>query len=759
MKRYQLTIAITLALLVFAGCSDGFMDIFTPPNTTSPNNGSLNLSLRMGGEGRTVLPTITINRYDIAFTAVGKDTVNITTNKTNMDISIATGTWKCEVSGFIDGLEKPLVSGTANVTVSTGRTNAVSVSLTFIPITGEEGEGKFAYDITLPANLRKAELSIASLTNNDYIEKINLLDNNKGTLSDVTAGYYMATIDLCHENYTTAVKIEVIHIYKNQTTSMTVDFTKINFASAPAPIQSYKIVESGSVVLEDLTANQVFAVVVNKGTGYANYSYTGGVTSYTLNGENHQVALAGRSASRALFDTSDRNVSLAEEGDNIPLQYDKSKASEFNSNPLPIPSVSKNSRSARTASFISPNIGDKRLFWLDDSDRTSTWQEKQATLTAISNRAEIWIMDEYFDNGSAGATDNKLTSLQAKALAEKFDAIYQYTTPIFGYEYGGGPNSPQPGGVDGNPRIVILVYDIDANSSSGGTVGYFWSKDHYNNEYLQSQKYDYKSNLAEIFYVDSYWADAHPETVYSTLIHEFVHMINFNEKYVVHNKSYGTWYTEMLAMLGEDAIGPLVGIGPNNSGHPIMTRIPYTLGLYSSEPTYWYGFMSYGITYGFGAYLARNFGGTALIREIAQNEKTNIDSISLALSVLNPSIDFTKAVERYHEAFICNDTRDRGMASFNKTITNTINGYQYVLHGFDIYKINRVNVALSPSVISYWTSNEKGSFLYGLSQNYVLDYYSFILLSCADWQNVSGDMIVDVKKPTSASVNMYLIVK
>lgn len=368
-------------------------------------------------------------------------------------------------------------------------------------------------------------------------------------------------------------------------------------------------------------------------------------------------------------------------------------------------------------------------------------------------------MDGYFDNSSAGAADNKLTTLQARALAEKFDAIYQYTTPIFGCEYGGGTNSQQPGGVDGNPKILILVYDIDANSSSGSTVGYFWSKDHYANEYLQSQGSAYKSNLAEIFYIDSYWADARPETVYSTLIHEFVHMINFNEKYVAHNKSYGTWYTEMLAMLGEDAIGPLVGINPESSGHPIMARIPYTLGLYSNDPTYWYGSRSYGITYGFGAYLARNYGGTALIREIAQNDKTNIDSITLALSVFNPSMDFTKAVERYHEAFICNDTRDRGMASFNKTITNTINGYQYTLYGFDIYQMNRVNIGLALGITSYWSTTEKGPYLYGLTQNYVLDYYSFILLSCADWQNVSGELIVDMKKPVVSSVNLHLLVK
>jgi len=524
------------------------------------------------------------------------------------------------------------------------------------------------------------------------------------------------------------------------------------------PIQSYKIVESGPVTLENLADDQVFAVAVNKAAGFVYYSNAGGVVSYTIDGIKHQVATSGRSVDGERNNLSDRDDPFAEQGDKIPLQYDRHEASDFNANPLPLPVVSQNKRSMRSVSFASSTIGDQRLFWLDDSDQ-SGWQEKQATFAATSTHAEIWIVDEYFDDNSSGTTDNKLTTDQAQAMAEKFDAIYQYTTPVFGFEYGCWPNNQEIGGVDGNQKIIILVYDISNNNSSGGTIGYFWSKDHYSNEYLQAQGSSYKSNLAEIFYIDSYWADARPDTVYSALIHEFVHMINFNEKYVKHNKSLNAWYTEMLAMLGEDIIGPLIGIGPENSGHPIVTRIPYTLGFYSCDPTYWSGIKSYGVTFGFGAYLARNFGGINLIREIARNDKTNTESLSAALSVFNSSMNFTRAIERYYEAFICNDTRDRGMASFNKTVTNTIDGYQYTLYGFDIYQINRINVAVSPAFIGYWSSTEKGPFLYSLTQNYYLDYYSFILLSCADWRNASGDLVVDMQKPNSSSVNLHLAVR
>jgi WD40 repeat protein len=120
--------------------------------------------------------------------------------------------------------------------------------------------------------------------------------------------------------------------------------------------------------------------------------------------------------------------SAAVQGDKIPLQYDKPETVEFNANPLPIPP--QNSRSARSASSIKSAVGNKRLFWLDDSERVSAWKEKQATLAAVSNHAEIWIVDEYFDNKSSGA-DGKLTSVQARAMAEKFRSIYLISPIIY----------------------------------------------------------------------------------------------------------------------------------------------------------------------------------------------------------------------------------------------------------------------------------------------------------------------------------------
>ena len=621
--------------------------------------------------------------------------------------------------------------------------------------------GKFAYDVILPQGLIKAELILKSVTQSAYTGKADLLGygKNKGELITIPEGYYKLSFNLFQKDFTTAGISETINIKKNQTTSITIDFTNVVFAPAPDPSQIFTIKDSGGIKLENLTNNQIYAIAVNPNQKTVRYTDAGAVVSYMLNGTKYQVAYSGRSINPETKSEVDLGDSYLEKGDKIPLQFDKAETFSFNANPLPIPVETQGARSARFVSFTQPVVGDKRMFWLDDAEKIYKWQEIEATLAAVSNHANIWIVNNNFDNSSSSLTDNKLTFSQAQAMAVKFDAIYQYTTPIFGNEYGGSSDSPQPGGMDGDKKVQILFYDIGASGAAGGTVGYFWSKDHYTNEYLQSNNYSYKSNLAEMFYINSYWADSQPDVVYSALIHEFVHMINFNEKTIKQKLNFATWYTEMLAMLGEDIVGPMIGINPYSSSHPISTRIPYTLGFYSCDPFFWSGFKSYGVTFGYGAYLARNYGGPALVKEIALNDKTNYDSINAAVSKFDSSVDFKNTVERYYEAFINNDTLDRGIASFNRTVSSIIEGYQYTQFGFDIFEMNRVNVALSPGFISYWSTTEKGPFLYSLTQNFYLDYYTFILMSCANWQDVSGSLIIDLKKPNLDIVNMHLAVR
>jgi hypothetical protein len=345
------------------------------------------------------------------------------------------------------------------------------------------------------------------------------------------------------------------------------------------------------------------------------------------------------------------------------------------------------------------------------------------------------VVNENFDSTlSSDESDNEVTQAQINALADTFDEIYPLETNLMGYESGGGPAGK--GGVDGDPQIQILVYDIDGdydNHQNGITYGYFYPHDE--NEAPNSNK-------AEIFYLDSEMLDKDPDTVYSVLIHEFNHMINYNLKVLEtgNYSNYETWYTEMLSMLAEDVIGPLVGITYNPSspnGHVIHTRILYWLVSYMD-----YGAMQwndedalfyYSSNYAFGAYLVRNFGGPELLSLIAKSPKGGRDSLDESLRALNgPSVDTRYAMTRFGEALVYSgNAKPAGGYSFDKTVTGDVGGVEYIFCGFDIWGMQYTLDGEGPF---------KGPlvFLYEEGVTNPIPPYTVQLFSRNDWQNKSA---------------------
>jgi hypothetical protein len=460
-------------------------------------------------------------------------------------------------------------------------------------------------------------------------------------------------------------------------------------------------------------------------------------------------------------------------GDEIPLQpfagndyaqlqvirRDNPAITTFNANPPPftrkadsLPSFS--AFGAPLASSYTIDIT-KKNFWVEDeASLPYTWYEKPATLRASGSHCNIWVADENYDNSSSVNNDNHITSAQANALAVQFDFIYGLETAVFGYEYGGGQGGD--GGVDKDLKIQILVYDIYkdySSSQTGGTIGFFWSKDEFSDAQLPTE---YKSNNAEIFYLDAHFIDAYPSTAYSTLAHEFQHMINFNRKSVLHEKNAAAWYNEMLSMLAEDMIDPMIGIPSTDSGHPVSARIPLFLDGYRySGPTEWHSgddvFYSYSSAYAFGAFLARNYGGANLVSDISKNSFVDEESISDALAKQGniAGSSFTKALAEYGKAMVLNRTES---PSFNITATNSVGSNVYVFTGFDIFSMLRRNIDGYPTgtgpatVLPTDTGGIRPSSFGGLIQQNA-------------WKNRSGSLRLVLNKPKNAAIETYIVIK
>jgi hypothetical protein len=441
-------------------------------------------------------------------------------------------------------------------------------------------------------------------------------------------------------------------------------------------------------------------------------------------------------------------------GPSLPPAPSKSKAisriaptpagiSEFNRDPFSSVSTSGGGGSARSLDLAPPaplldTVGDNQSWYdalFDSNGNITSMYSLTATCRAIivntdiGKTLNIWVADNCWSVGGSGKADY-VTQAMVDALAAKFlktgasNDIYDWVSGMIGAEWGPQQyaNLIQP-----NNEITILLLDIENdNSPNGGIVGYFWSKDNFVKG-TNPGSLDYYSHQRIMFYIDAvmfandtsgagsswsptgYW----PEEIYSTLAHEFQHMINFYQKAVLHGLFAGcdTWINEMCSQGVEDLVADKLAVmgprgvdgsdGTAGSANNPEGRIP----LFNSNPdislSNWgaSGLLeSYSATYSFGAYLLRNFGGAALMKAMVQDAKTDGGQIVDAVSAFTGRTEtLSQIFQRWSVAVLLSDRTDApagyryntgtfftstgGSTSYNLGSINFFNYQQYGLSG------------------------------------------------------------------------------
>jgi hypothetical protein len=491
------------------------------------------------------------------------------------------------------------------------------------------------------------------------------------------------------------------------------------------------------IKLDNLSGNSVYLVKVNRSSSVIEARNTGG-------------CVCTDEARYTVEDAEDYGIEFAL-GEKSFTRIEHSQSQKFNHNPPPLSASPRSLISAPLA-----QVGDVKQFWVQN--KNDDWVQIRATLRASSEYSNVWIAEENFSNSLRFfSNDNRVTTKQAQSMADKFDIVYEKETALFGHEFGGGLQETDAdyGGRDGDVKIQILIYDIDYDYSpyqNSGVFGYFMGMDYYNPS-------NYHSNSAEIFYIDAHFMDAAPEGIYLTMAHEFQHMINFNEKYIKREKFSTTWFDEMLSQIAEDVISPFIGIDVNRTEHPVNARIPRFLASYwQSGFVEWFNkdfnesMISYSNTYAFGAYLVRNFGGAAFIKDLMKNDYTAVDAIKAALE--SRGFSFDEALAQYGEAFVF---ADDAHGSFSKTVTETINGTDYSFVGFDIWDIK--NFSTGKYYGSEFVYPVKGPVIIDTSFISMMRPYSVFVQSGAEWKNVSGSLTFKLRRPNDDSIDFYIIVK
>jgi hypothetical protein len=390
-----------------------------------------------------------------------------------------------------------------------------------------------------------------------------------------------------------------------------------------------------------------------------------------------------------------------------------------------------------------------------------------ATVRGQSTHANVWVAQANDDSSGSrdSFTADDITAAKAQKFADFFDKIYTDMTQVFGYEYGGGPGGS--GGMDGDARVNILIYDIAYDnltvaSTDSGIYGMFWGKDEY------STTTSPHSNQAELIYLDSQFSAKHYGLMCSTILHEFQHMIDYNVKTLVNGNVSDTWYNEMLSMLAEDMMSANLEtyLGADYDAatdSPVAGRMPLYnayFDIYGVTDWSYDNYYPYSTAFGFGAYLARNYGGVALVKAMAQNSEINQASVSAALTALGKSEStFDAAFARYGEALVLSssgfssDMVPARYNTFDRTVSGTIASTTYTFPAFDIWNMqvtfNDGMTMIGPHVfqINYaYTDGMPG-------YSYMIQHDSMW------WRYVSGSIEITIERPVDHDVRMYLITR
>ena len=296
-----------------------------------------------------------------------------------------------------------------------------------------------------------------------------------------------------------------------------------------------------------------------------------------------------------------------------------------------------------------PQVGQTRMIYVDQDVNLETYKQESMKLYAIGYKPNgsasdiaclVWARQSDVSDSSV---NGKISLAVIGDITEKFVKYYQFEESIFGSTY----NKLYNTGESIPSYVNIVLWDIGKDGTSGncGVVGYFWAKDYYKNMTSGVRN----SNEGKFFYIDipfcnyngvNYNGNSNTvsDTVISTLFHEYQHMIDFNTKTVNHGiTNVETWYNEMLSMLCEDLLGETLGL---ESGEKVYDgRIPNFNGYYYYSGAAQYlssnSWVSYATAYSFGSFLMRNYGGTALVREMSTNAYAGRESVVNAVNSVN----------------------------------------------------------------------------------------------------------------------------
>ena len=233
--------------------------------------------------------------------------------------------------------------------------------------------------------------------------------------------------------------------------------------------------------------------------------------------------------------------------------------------------------------------------------------ETEVTATCIAKSEHLYV---YVDN----SVRELFTDAEAVAVAREFDTrIYPGVRKWMGTEW-------KPG-LDRDNRITLLMHDVGMNNSGADYGGYFSPADQ-----LPTAP---TGNRREMLYMDVFqFRERSRHTFYSSLAHEFAHLINWFQNGGTTDQR---WLEEGTASFVEWAV---YGTVHNIFVDGYLANPSVSLAYANTRDTY------YGGTFMLMLYLYEQYGGPEFIRGIIETDALGEHAIDAALAGGGKSIRF-----------------------------------------------------------------------------------------------------------------------
>ena len=367
------------------------------------------------------------------------------------------------------------------------------------------------------------------------------------------------------------------------------------------------------------------------------------------------------------------------------------------------------------------DIGAEREVYFSVS--STGYEKKTAKLYAKTDNVYCWVIEDDKNPWISTTERGEVTDALADKYSKKMDEMYKYITEVYGplpenmiYSPNGSFNDcvkrPMTNFSTTGIKINILIGDIFSDNTNemaandNGVMGMVCQKDLYASGVKGKNTVVDASNSGNYFYLDSYWAVKDEKEAFSTMAHEFQHLIGFGLKYVEYALEYDSYYlTEMLSMLTEDMMQEYLVVSDNNvalARLPLFNRYYFLLGLneFSQDE---YMAIAYANAYSFGAWLSRQYGGTKLIHEMALNKYVGIDCMVNAVNKVNgKDYSYLDLLRKYTQALVFTNT-EYDYPTMNKAAETdiTCNGYEYPMKAIDLWHLADLLETVSSPYVKY----------------------------------------------------------